>query len=144
MQKQNAIHSDTLQHTATHCDTLQHTATHCNALQHTATHCNTPATHCNTLQHTCIISSGMGSSSAITCKILKSEPQSHSTHRVPTISRHPAITSLICKKAPNFCVSFAENTQKLKGPTNRFHPLEYFGVNRLWRIAYLVCKRMPE
>ena len=118
MQKQNAKHSDTLQHTATHCDTLYntatyyntlpHTATHCHTLQRTATHRNTPqhtATHCNTPQHTCIISSGMGSSSAITCETLKSEPHSHSTLRVATISRQPAMTSLICKKTLNFCGS---------------------------------------
>jgi len=51
----NATHCNTLQHSATRCNALQHTATHCNTLQHTATHCNTlqhTATHCNTLQHT--------------------------------------------------------------------------------------------
>jgi len=44
-QPPNAIHCNTLQHTATHCSTMRYTATHCNTLQHTAT-------HCNTLQHT--------------------------------------------------------------------------------------------
>jgi len=67
----NALHWNTLQHTATHCNTLQDTATHCNTLlQHTAsrwdteTYCNirymrltrshsthSSATHCHTLQH---------------------------------------------------------------------------------------------
>jgi len=46
-----AIHCNTLQHTATHCDTLRHTATHCDTLRHTTTHCNTlrhTTTHYNT------------------------------------------------------------------------------------------------
>ena len=41
----DAIHCNTLQHTATHCNIMQHNATHCNTLQHSAT-------RCNTLQHT--------------------------------------------------------------------------------------------
>jgi len=51
----NAIHCNTLRHTATRCNTLQHTATHCNTVLHTGTYCNTlqhTATHCSTLQHT--------------------------------------------------------------------------------------------
>jgi len=71
----NAIHCNTMQHTATHCNTLQHTATiylsllpslsmadsdicrvikKMEGIRHNTTRCNTlqhTATHCNTLKH---------------------------------------------------------------------------------------------